>query len=71
MIVIAVFLSFFGGLKNRVRGGFWGGLGARHGHRNRPKLRKIMKKGGSKHTLGFFMFLESFLMVLETRGSLI
>ena len=53
------FLFFF----NRVSGGFWGGLGAPNGHRNRSKSRKIMKKGGSKRTLGFFMFLEFFFFM--------
>ena len=60
------FLFFF----NRVSGGFWGGLGARKGHRNQSKSRKIMKKGGSQRTLGILVFLESFLRVSETRGPL-
>ena len=64
------FSLFFLFFLNRVSGGFWGGLGAPKGHRNRSKSRKIMKKGGSKRTLGFFMFLESFLRVSETRGPL-
>ena len=64
------FSLFFFLLKNRARGGFWEGLGARNGHRNRVKLRKIMKKGGSRRILRLLMFLESFLMVSETRGPL-
>ena len=54
-----------------ILGGFWRGLGAPNGHRNRSKLRKIMKKGGSQRTLRFLVFWESFLMVSETRGPLI
>ena len=66
-VPFSVFFIFF---SNRVSGGFWGGLGARNGHRNRPKSIKIMKKRGSQRTLGILVFLESFLMVLETRGPL-